>query len=257
MAPEKLLLVALAAVVAGAMNAVAGGGTLVTYPALVTLGIPPIVANATSTVALWPGLASSFWGYRGELRAMRRWALHWAIPSFIGGGAGALLLLNTPERRFAALVPYLIWSATVLFIVRGPLMKWARGHAGPPADFAERKPPLGGLVFQLFMSVYGGYFGAGGGILMLTAYGLMGMTNLHQMNGLKNWVGIVYNFIAVLIFASSGIIQWSVALTMAIGAIAGGALGSHYAQRLGQVWVQRAIVVVGLGSGLVVFLKGV
>ena len=255
MNPALLLpLVAVAAAAGAAMNAVAGGGTLVTFPALIALGVPPITANATSTVALWPGTMTSMWGYRAELRGARRWAAAFAIPSLLGGAVGALLLLVTPERRFAAIVPWLILGATTLFMAQGPLLRRFR-ESGPErrienADGTLKRPALPFLVFQLFVGIYGGYFGAGAGILMLAALGLMGLTNIHQMNGLKNWGGGVMNLIAVLIFAASGIVNWPVALSMAVGATVGGVGGSLIAQRVGQVWVRRAIVTIGLGSGL-------
>lgn len=236
------------------MNAVAGGGTLITFPALVALGVPPITANATSTVALWPGTMTSLWGYRGELRGARRWAIAFAIPSLLGGAVGALLLLRTPERLFEEIVPWLILGATGLFMAQAPLLRWLRTTAPAcalhDAHGSLHAPALPFLVYQFAVGVYGGYFGAGAGILMLAALGLMGLTNIHQMNGLKNWGGGVMNLVAVLIFAVSGIVNWPVALAMAAGATVGGLGGSLLAQRVGQIWVRRVIVVIGLGSGL-------
>ena len=253
-APLLLPLVALAAAAGAAMNAVAGGGTLVTFPALVALGVPMVTANATSTVALWPGTMTSLWGYRAELRGARRWAAAFAVPSFVGGIIGAFLLLVTPERRFAAIVPWLILGATALFLAQGPLLRRFRESAPArgiqDADGSLRPPSAPFLIYQLFVGVYGGYFGAGAGILMLAALGLMGLTNIHQMNGLKNWGGGVMNLVAVVIFAASGIVDWPIALAMAVGATLGGVGGSLMAQRVGQVWVRRAIVTIGLGSGL-------
>ena len=253
-APYFLPLVGLAAAVGAMMNAVAGGGTLVTFPALVALGVPPITANATSTVALWPGTMLSMWGYRRELVGARRWATAFAVPSFAGGIVGALLLLQTPEKRFAALVPWLILGATALFILQRPLMRLLAERGGLRREIAGADghllpPSAAFLVYQFGVSIYGGYFGAGAGILMLAALGLMGLTNIHQMNGLKNWGGGVMNLVAVGVFAVSGIVDWRIALAMAIGAGAGGIAGSLLAQRVGQVWVRRAIVGIGLGSG--------
>lgn len=253
--PLFLLLVGLAAAVGAMMNAVAGGGTLITFPALIALGVPPITANATSTVALWPGTLASMWGYRRELVGAREWAKAFAIPSFVGGIAGALLLIYTPERRFAAIVPWLILGATALFMAQGPMMRAFRARNGPAVDLHRPDgtliaPSAAFLVYQLGVSIYGGYFGAGAGILMLAALGLMGLTNIHQMNGLKNWGGSVMNLVAVVVFAISGIVNWPIALTMAIGAGIGGIAGSLLAQRVGQAWVRRAIVFIGLGAGL-------
>lgn len=236
------------------MNSVAGGGTLVTFPALVALGIPMVTANATSTVALWPGTVTSLWGYRGELSGVRRWAIAFAIPSLVGGIIGALLLLVTPERRFATIVPWLILGATALFIAQRPLIsrfrESASGRSIRSEDGTLRPPTTPFLIYQLLVGIYGGYFGAGAGILMLAAFGLMGLTNIHQMNGLKNWSGGVMNLVAVLIFSASGIVNWPIALAMAVGATLGGVGGSLLAQRVGQTWVRRAIVAIGLGSGL-------
>ena len=254
--PLKLLLVAVAALGGGIINSIAGGGTLLTFPALVALGVPPIVANATSTVALWPGSLTSFWGYRKAIGGIRAWWLHWAIPSVLGGVTGALLLINTPEKQFASLVPWLIWGATALFLLQRPIMKWIVGHGGTNAEVERTKPPMRFLVYQFGVAVYGGYFGAGAGILMLAAFEMMGLRNIHTMNGLKNWCGLNINAIAVAVFVVSGIIIWPVALTMAVGAMAGGAIGSRMAQRVGQQWVRRAVVVIGVVSGLAMFFNG-
>jgi len=248
--PVRLALVALAAAGGGMVNAIAGGGTLLTFPALIALGIPPLSANATSTVALWPGILTSFWSYRDALRGSRAWTVRWALPSLVGGIVGAVLLLSTPAQKFADSVPWLIWGATALFIVQGPVMRWVRGHAAPSAPGAPLPPPRTGfLVYQFMVAIYGGYFGAGAGILMLAALGMMGLSNIHTMNGLKNWGGLNINLVAVLIFAASGIVNWPVALTMAVGAALGGMLGARMAQRVGQHWVRRAIIAIGLGSG--------
>jgi len=256
LSPAKLLLVAIAAAGGGLVNSVAGGGTLLTFPALVALGVPPVVANATSTLALWPGSLTSFWGYRDAIRGIRPWWLHWALPSLAGGITGALLLIFTPEKQFGSLVPWLIWGATALFLIQRPLLIWIGGHTATHAEVEGAAPPVRYLVYQFGVSVYGGYFGAGAGILMLAAFEMMGLRNIHTMNGLKNWCGLNINAIAVAVFVVSGIIIWPVALTMAVGAMAGGAIGARWAQRAGQKWVRRAVVVIGVGSGLAMFLKG-
>lgn len=250
LAPARLAFVALAAAGGGFMNAIAGGGTLLTFPALIGLGVPPLIANATSTVALWPGSLTSFWSYRDALRGARAWTVRWALPSLLGGITGAVLLLWTPERKFADSVPWLIWGATLLFVVQAPVMRWVMGHAPPVPHGMELRPPgFGFLIFQFVVAVYGGYFGAGAGILMLATLGMMGLTNIHTMNGLKTWGGLNINIVAVLIFSVSGIVDWPIALTMAVGAAAGGVLGARLAQRVGQHWVRRAIIAIGLGSG--------
>ena len=181
-----LLLVATAALAGSLMNSIAGGGTLLTFPALLAIGIPPLTANATSTVALWPGSLAALWGYRAELTGARSWAVRFAVPSILGGLAGAALLLVTPPERFEKIVPFLILGATGLFAAQGAVMRFVKSHPHEPSEIL-RPPPRSILAWQFLVSIYGGYFGAGMGILMLAALGLMGLTNIHKMNGLKNW----------------------------------------------------------------------
>jgi hypothetical protein len=263
----RLAMVVLTSAVAGSMNAIAGGGTLLTFPALVGLGIAPIVANATSTVALCPGSFGSIMGYRAELAGARKWAMGFAVPSLLGGGVGAWLLLHTPPSRFARLVPWLVFAATALFMVQRPLMTALRRYSGAPAPIGsntsssatpgagdavrtQRAPTPAILVFQFVISIYGGYFGAGVGIFMLAALGLMGLTNIHRMNGLKNWGGLCMNVVAAALFGFSSLVNWPVALAMAGGALTGGYVGSRVAQRVPQKYVRYAIVVIGLGGGV-------
>ena len=238
----RLVLALAAAAAAGAVNSVAGGGTLLTFPAIVALGVPPLVANATSTVALWPGALGSMWGYRGELTGARRWVIAFAAPSLLGGALGAWLLLHTAPVSFARIVPFLLLGATALFLVQGPVMRRMRPHPETPAG----GPRWTFLAAQLLVAVYGGYFGAGIGILMLAELGFMGLTNIHRMNGLKNWGGMCINGVAVAMFAAGDIVNWPVALTMAAGGIAGGYTGSRLAQRVGPQRVRHAIVAIGL-----------
>ncbi len=247
----RLLFALLAAAAGGAVNAVAGGGTLLTFPAIVALGVTPLVANATSTVALWPGALSSMWGYRGELRGARRWVIGFAAPSLLGGALGAWLLLHTPPGSFGRIVPFLVLGATTLFLVQGPLMRRVRAHPTDPAA----APRWSFLAAQFLVAVYGGYFGAGIGILMLAVLGFMGLTNIHRMNGLKNWGGMCINGVAVGMFALGGIVNWPVALTMAVGGILGGYAGSRLAQRVGQQRVRHAIVAIGLAAFVWLLLR--
>ncbi|GAC1514063.1 MAG: sulfite exporter TauE/SafE family protein [Gemmatimonadaceae bacterium] len=251
----RLTAVAAAAALGGGMNAIAGGGTLLTFPALIALGIPPLVANATSTVALWPGSLGSMLGYRRELEGVRAWATRFAIPSIAGGVVGAFLLLRTPADRFKVIVPWLVLGATVLFMIQEPLSRWVRRQGSsthPPeaVDPARSVPATSFLVYQAFVGIYGGYFGAGAGILMLGALQFMGLRNIHQMNGLKNWGGVCMNGFAAMAFAASGIVNWSVALAMAVGATAGGFGASRIAQRVPQRVVRWMISAIGLGAGL-------
>lgn len=254
---SRLIWVVLAAAIGGGINAIAGGGTLVTFPALVGLGVPAIIANATSTVALWPGAIGSMYGYRHELAGARAWAVRFAVPSLVGGLAGAILLLRTPSERFDQIVPWLVLGATLLFVVQRPVMAAIRrrGPASPDADPASRSPGVALLIAQFWIAVYGGYFGAGIGILMLAALGFMGFTNIHRMNGLKNWGGLCINVTAALTFAILGFVDWPVAIAMAIGATLGGYSGSRLAQRVPQEWVRRTVMITGLVASLWLFLK--
>jgi uncharacterized membrane protein YfcA len=257
-----LVAVFVASVLGGGVNAIAGGGTLLTFPALVGLGVPPLTANATSTVALWPGALSSMIGYRGELRGARAWVLRLTLPSVIGGAVGAWLLLRTPPDRFEVIVPFLVLGATLLFQAQGPIMRRLRerrGAAAGPAASSGDDPQVAPWLFivaQFAIGVYGGYFGAGIGILMLAGLGVMGFTNIHRMNGLKNWGAVCMNVVAAAIFAFSGIVNWPVAAAIAAGGLLGGYAGSRMAQRVGQQRVRRAIVLIGLASFLFLLVRG-
>ena len=243
-----LLLVFAAALIAGAVNAIAGGGTLLTFPALVWLGLPPISANATSTVALWPGSFGSMWAYRRQLAGARRWLLWFTVPGIAGGIVGAQLLLHTTAERFDLIVPFLVLGATVLFLLQPPLSRrLARRLTEEHAVNTGLPQPSGWiLAAQLGVAIYGGYFGAGIGILMLAALGAIGLTDIHRMNGIKNWGAMCINATAALTFAFSGIVIWPVALTMAVGGLVGGYGGARLALRVGQKWVRRAVVAIGL-----------
>jgi uncharacterized membrane protein YfcA len=246
------LLVFLAATIGGAMNAIAGGGTLLTFPAIVWLGVPPVAANATNTVALWPGSFGSMWAYRAELAGARAWLTWFTLPSVVGGVAGAVLLLNTSERSFDEIVPFLVLGATVLFLLQRPISRWLSRHTPdseePPAVLP--RPSLLFLAGQFGVSVYGGYFGAGIGILMLAALGAMGLTNIHRMNGLKNWGAMCINGVAAATFVRSGIVDWPVAIAMAAGGLTGGYGGARMALRVGQTRVRRAIVAIGFSAAV-------
>jgi len=232
----------LAAVGAGVMNALAGGGTLLTFSALIFLGEGAIVANATSTVALFPGAAASLAGYRHEVATHRGWLRVFFLPSLIGGGIGSVLLLATPERSFAHMAPGLVFFATVLFMIQGVVR--TRALAAHPGA-TPRKIALAWLL-QLMVAVYGGYFGAGIGILMLSVLGFLGLSNIHAMNGLKNFFGLSINVVAAAYFISRGAVDWHAAPIMAVGAIAGGYGGARLARHVGQAKARAAVVVIGL-----------
>jgi uncharacterized protein len=241
--PLQILLLVSAAFAAGVINSIAGGGTLITFPVLIWLGLDAKVANATSTVALWPGLFGGLFGYRKELENSSAILLRLGITSVIGGAIGAWLLIWTPSPIFARLVPFLILFATLLFMAQGTINRRLRLQpivAEPKASWW-----LGAIVFQFFSSMYGGYFGAGNGILMLAALGLLGLHDINRANGIKNFLGICINSIAVLSFALSHLVVWPIALMMAGAALIGGYAGSKGAVRLGQGIVRKAIVVIG------------
>jgi len=263
------LILLCASVLAGAVNAVAGGGTLLTFPTLIMVGQSAIIANATNTVALWPGALSSFWGYRSELGYHRREILLLSVPSFLGGVLGAVLLVSTDPSTFDILVPYLILLATGLFIVQEPLARWQRRRVQFSAEVAEvgaeaavafghTATPLrwlAVLLSQFLIGVYGGYFGAGIGILMLAAYGILGFSNIHQANAIKNLNGMFINGIAAALFIYKGLIDWQIAVLMAAGAVVGGYAGAGVARRLGQKNVRRLVIVIGLALATKMLLK--
>lgn len=251
----QLSVIALVSLLGGAVNSIAGGGTLLTFPALLGLGVPPVAANATSTVALWPGSFASMMGYRRELPGIKTWALGLAIPSILGGGAGALLLLRTSDARFRAIVPWLVFGATVLFAVQGPFMKWLRRRIAGPQGERPISPTAGMIAMQFLVAIYGGYFGAGAGIVMLGVFGLMGLTNIHQMNGLKNFNGLCFNGIAAMTFATMGLVNWPIAAVMTLGSSIGGYAMSHTAQKVPQSWVRAAVAVIGFASAAWLFVR--
>jgi len=246
------LLVFVAAVIAGGINSVAGGGLLVTFPTLIWLGVPSVTANATNTLAIWPGTLGSVWGYRRELRGVDRRVYALIVPSVIGGIAGAILLHLTPPGIFDRLVPVLILFATCLFTAQERLQK----RFNLAAVHNARSHWLSWtMLFQLAVGVYGGYFGAGIGILMLAALSLMGHTDIHQMNGLKSLLATCINAVAAVYFAFAGLVSWPDALVMAVGATVGGVGGANMARRIGPGAVRRIVVVVGFTMALSLMLR--
>jgi uncharacterized membrane protein YfcA len=236
------------AFVAGAVNAVAGGGTLLTYPALLAAGISPVHANATSTLSLLQGQLAAVWGFRRQLKGDVRLAAWLSLPSLIGAIGGALLLLVISEHAFKLVVPWLILGATLLFVVSDRLRRAQTGPEQPP-----RLLLLLGL--QLAVSVYGGFFGAGQSILMLATLGLSGLRDIDRMNGLKNLAAAITNGVATAIFIAGSLVEWRPALIMSVAAIAGGFAGAHFAQRIGKQNARRAVIVIGFVTALVSFYK--
>lgn len=231
-----------AAFCGAALNAVAGGGSFLTFPALLLAGLGPIAANATSTVALWPGSVGSAWGYRSHLSEIRRWLLPLGLISLAGGWAGARLLLRTGDARFAQLIPLLLGGATLLLALqRAPAAAPSHPAAVPP-----RRAPLALLLLaQAAIAVYGGFFGGGIGILMLAAFAWLGLPDLHAANGLKSVLGAAINGVAVVVLAVGGQVDWRRALPMLLAAWAGGYWGARAARRLPALWLRRGVVAVG------------
>jgi uncharacterized membrane protein YfcA len=248
----QLLLLGGSAFFAGVINSLAGGGTLLTYPALLAAGMSPIQANATSTVCLVQGSLAAFWGYRHKLRSDGKLLLLLTGPCLAGSAAGAIILLHLSDHSFALVVPWLILGATSLFMLADRLRQ--RWRERPEvAVTGTRLTVL--LLVQTAVAVYGGFFGAGQGILMLATLGLSGMRDIDRMNGLKNYAAACINSIATVLFVAGGRVEWRAGLGMAVLAVAGGYAGARAAQRVGQRIARRAIVVIGIGAAAVSFWK--
>lgn len=241
----------LAAFAAGVMNSVAGGGTLLTFPALTGV-IAPAFANATSTVALLPGSFAGSLGYRKELRECRRFALRMMAPSLLGGFLGAWLVGNDTDT-FDVLVPWLILTAAVLFVIQAPLARWLKIHTSDREPGATRQVAL--IGFQFLVAVYGGYFGAGIGILMLTALGFMGVGDIHRMNAVKTILAAAINAASVVVFIWYRLVVWEYAAAMIGAAILGGYLGARVARRLPAHYVRYAVIVIAFGLSAFYFIR--
>jgi uncharacterized protein len=239
------------AFLAGAINSVAGGGTLLSFPTLIWLGLNSVGANATSTVAIWPGTLGSAWGYRRELAQAEGRYLALIVPSLVGGLAGALLLKLTPPAVFDRLVPFLILFATILLMAQEAVQRRLKLGSGSGGTGWL----IGGMLFQLGVGVYGGYFGAGIGILMLAALGILGLNDMNEMNSLKVVFAGCVNGIAAVYFVWARMVYWPYVLVMAVGAIAGGYGGAGVARRLGGKTVRRIVIAIGFGMALSLFIK--
>jgi len=235
---QHAVLLGLAGFAAGVVNAIAGGGSLISFPALLFTGMPPVAANATNTVAIWPGTVSSTWAYRRLIseEKHRAWVLAW--PSLIGGLAGSILLLHTPESAFRAVVPWLILFAAGLLAAQGPVARWV---SRAMSSASSRVPPALWLA-QLAISIYGGYFGAGIGILMLAAMAIFLPDTLQHANALKVLFSLLINGIAALYFLVAGSVHLPEAALMMVAAVVGGWAGAHLAQRL-PAWLMRLLVI--------------
>jgi uncharacterized protein len=233
---------------AGVINSVAGGGTFLTFPALTFAGVPLIAANATSTAAVCPGALASAVAYRDDIKGLgRKTIISMVGISLVGGLVGALLLLHTPQSAFASLIPWLLLSATLLFAVGRPLAVALRRHfeIGPTTL----------LIGQFCISIYGGYFGAGIGILMLGMMTIAGFTNIHEMNGIKALLSGCLNAVAVATFVAAHVIYWPQAILMAVAAIIGGYAGGFIARRVPVAYVRAAVIVLGVAMSLYFFQR--
>jgi uncharacterized membrane protein YfcA len=253
----QIFVLFVAAILGGTLNSVAGGGSFITFPALLFTGILPINANATSTVALWPGSVASTGAYREELAKQDRTRLFvLGGTSLIGGVLGAVLLLRTSQTTFVRLVPYLLLVATLLFTFSAPIMDRLRKRKAEEAKEARssRFGLAGIALLQLVIAVYGGYFGGGIGILMLATLGLMGMENIHEMNALKALLTSFINGVAVITFIIAGAVVWVPAILMVVGAIIGGYGGAYFARQIDPRWVRIFVILVGVGMTIYFFL---
>jgi uncharacterized membrane protein YfcA len=250
---SDLLLIALAAIAAGAVNAIAGGGTLITFPTLTFVGIPPVAASITNTVALTPGYLGATLAQAKDLAGQRRrlWLL--APTGALGGIVGGLLLVNTSEKLFAALIPFLILLASLLLGMQNRIRGWVMaraqraGHATLPEFW---------VVFPVFLaSIYGGYFGAGLSVIVLAVLALVIDDTLTRLNGLKQAVAFAVNVAAAAFFLFSGRVVWSAALVMAVGALLGGVIGGRLASRIKPETLRRVVVTVGVAVAIIYFVR--
>jgi uncharacterized membrane protein YfcA len=243
-----------AALIAGAINSVAGGGSFFTFPALLFTGIPAIPANATSTVAVWPGSVASAVAYRNRLPWRARLLVPLIVASLAGGLTGAKLLLHTPQEIFLRIIPFLFLVATSFFAFGRRLLKytvaWAHTEARPPMLLVGTVAAL-----QFVTAVYGGFFGGGMGILMLAILTILPLGDIHAMNAVKTVLGTATNGVAIVAFIAAKIIYWPQGLLMLSGAVLGGYAGAHYAQKVNPARVRVVVVVYGFAMSFIFLLK--
>lgn len=248
-----LALLLVAAFTAGALNAVAGGGSFLTLPALVFTGVPPVAANATGTVALLPGYMAGAWGFKDDMQSPPGLSMKQVVAlSLVGGSVGAALLLFTPDATFRKVVPWLLLAATAMFAFGPQLRAWASGKNADAAAASATKAAVGMLI----VAIYGGYFNGGLGILLLALFGLLGQTSLNAMNGMKNLVSALLTAIAVAIYAVGGIVEWKQAIIMMVAATLGGYLGARVARKIPAHILRWGIVATGLVMAALFFAKG-
>ncbi len=257
----------LAAFVGGALNAVAGGGSFITLPTLLYSGVAPVSANATSTFAMWPASVASALAYRAEIGRSRAWMLRLGAISLLGGLLGGLLLVRTSDESFVRLLPWLMLVATATFSFGSRITAWARRRKATGAATDAVPAPEGGgrihhvhvplwtLPLQLLIATYGGYFGGGMGIMMLAAMAVAGMTDMHEMNGLKTVLAIAINGVALAAFIVSGSIAWAPGLIMVLGGVSGGYAGASLARRVAGPAVRRVVIVVAWTMTVYFFVR--
>jgi len=246
----------IAAGIAGALNALAGGGSFISFPALLLLRVPAVAANATNTVALWPGLAASTVAYLKRLSAPSRVLVPLLVTSVIGGWAGALLLLKTPQHTFLRLVPWLLLCGTLLFAFGNSI----RSLAGKTAVVDDLHAIswhaiLVSSIAELLVSIYGGYFGAGIGFITLAMLAMLGMRDIHAMGAIRTLLAVAINAAAVLTFIVAGAVLWPQCAVMIAGSLAGGWFGAHYAQKADPGKVRAIVIGVGLSMSAYFFVR--
>jgi hypothetical protein len=240
-----------AAFVAGAINAVAGGGSLISFPALIAAGYPAKTANVTNTVGLWPAYVGGSLGYREELRGQRWRLVQLALPNVLGAIAGAAILLATPQGAFDAVVPFLIVFACLLMAAQDRIGAYTEHHRAAFEESGRVPWPVHASMFLL--GIYGAYFGAALGIMTLAVFTILLADNIQRLNALKGMSSLIINAVAIVIFAAVGPVEWAPAAVMAGGAIAGGYMGVGVARRLGKTWLRVAVISYGLTVAAVLF----
>lgn len=258
MMPADMLLIGAGGFAAGAVNAVAGGGTFFSFPAMLAAGLPPVAANASNSVALWPGSLSGAWAYRQELARYKRYLLPMGAASLLGGVAGGLLLLAAGDARFAALIPWLLAFATLLFAFSPQLsaaLKRLRAPASTQHENGHGAGSPAGWAVQMLVSLYGGFFGAGMGILMMASLAIGGHEDVQHINALKNLLSAVIYSVTVITFIAAGAVSWPHTLVMVLTASLGGYWGARMARKIQGPWLRRMVIAVGGALTLYYFYK--
>ena len=247
------VLLFLAAVVAGFINAIAGGGTLVSFPVLLAIGIPPVVANVTNTVALVPGTIGGMWAQRDLFQSQYRRLLKLLPVAIAGGIAGGLLILNTSESAFRSIIPYLILMATILLAAQVRIKNWVVARMGNMHH--EKHNPFFMMTMVFLAAIYGGYFGAGLGVILMAVLGLVTDDSLTRLNFLKQALGFAINLAAAIYFAFSGKVDWMIAFVMMFGFILGGLTGGKLAGKIKPELLRLIVVAAGLIASTIFFIK--